>query len=62
VSRVMDYETADHFYAWLDRYVAPERQSDAENVIHKLLADHPDLVLTHSWPDMLALAERNYQP
>lgn len=57
----MDRDTAEHFYAWLDRNVREEDQHAVEQGIHALLADHPDLVdRGRTWPEMVALAERNY--
>lgn len=52
-------ETAEHFYVWLERFVYDEDQHQVEQDIHGLLTDHPELVETHSWPEMRALAERN---
>ena len=58
--QVMDRDTAEHFYAWLDRHVRPEDQHDIEQAIHALLRDHPGLLDTHSWPEMRDLAEQHY--
>ena len=55
----MDYQTAEHFYLWLDR-VHESEQHTVEQQIHALLRDYPDLVLTHSWPEMRRLAETSY--
>lgn len=54
----MDRATAEHFYAWLEAKVHPSEQHDVEQAIHALLADHPTLTETHSWPEMRRLAER----
>ena len=56
MARIMDRETAEHFYAWLDRTIPVEEQNTAEESILALLADYPDMVRTHSWPEMLDLA------
>ena len=53
----MNYDQAEHFYNWLDRTVAPGDQHSVEQAIHDLLGDDPDLVNTHSWPEMRAMAE-----
>lgn len=58
--KVMDRETAEHFYNWLESTVHMDDQHEVEELIHKLLKDHPDLVETRSWPEMRELAERNY--
>jgi hypothetical protein len=60
MSKVMDYQTAEHFYAWLDKTVHIEDQHQVEQQIHMLLRDYPELVDTKSWPEMRELAERNY--
>ncbi len=54
---VMDRDVAEHFYAWLERTVPIEDQHDVEQKIHCLLREHPELVMTHSWPEMRQLAE-----
>jgi len=58
----MDRETAEHFYAWLERSVAPDEQHTVEEDIHALLREYPDLPATKSWPEMRALAERMASP
>lgn len=54
--RVMSRDTAEHFYAWLETVHASE-QHEVEQMIHALLRLHPDLVNTHSWPEMRRMAE-----
>jgi hypothetical protein len=54
---VMDRETAEHFYAWLDRTVPADEQHEVEEQILALLREHPDLVGTHSWPEMRRMVE-----
>lgn len=56
----MNRETAEHFYTWLEKHVAEQEQHEVEQLIHRLLRDYPDLVQTHTWTEMRALAERNY--
>ncbi len=56
MARVMDYATAEHFYHWLDT-VPVDEQHQVEQDIHALLRLHPNLVLTHSWPEMRRMAE-----
>ena len=56
MARIMDRETAEHFYAWLDRTIPVEEQNTAEESILALLADYPDMVMTHSWPEMRDLS------
>jgi hypothetical protein len=53
----MDRDTAEHFYAWLEREIHISDQHEVEQGIHALLKDHPDLVNTHSWPEMRRMAE-----
>lgn len=57
---VMNRDTAEHFYAWLERYVPADQQYDVEQAIHRLLRNYPDMVETHTWPEMRDIAERNY--
>ena len=54
---VMSYETAEHFYTWLEAHVHESEQHDVEQGIHMLLREYPDLVDTHSWPEMRRMAE-----
>jgi len=57
MDKVMDYDTAEHFYTWLTDHVAEDEQHEVEQQIHTLLRKHPDLVNTHSWPEMRQMAE-----
>lgn len=57
---VMNRDIAEHFYAWLERYVPLNQQHDVEQCIHRLLRDYPDMVLSHTWPEMHDIARRNY--
>jgi hypothetical protein len=52
----MDRETAEHFYAWLERYVREDEQHEVEQAMQQLLGDEPELVNTHSWPEIRRLA------
>lgn len=56
----MDNFTTTHFYAWLERYVHPDFQTESEQRIRALLRDYPDMVLSHTWPEMHDIARRNY--
>lgn len=53
---VMSRDTAEHFYNWLETVHISE-QHEVEQRIHALLRLHPDLVETHSWPEMQRMAE-----
>ncbi len=53
----MDYETAEHFYTWLERTVHIQDQHEVEQQIHALLRTQPDLVTNHSWPELRRMAE-----
>jgi hypothetical protein len=56
---VMDRDTAEHFYAWLERTVAEDERHEVEQAIHELLSQHPDLVQTYySWPEIRRMAEQ----
>ena len=54
---VMDRQTAEHFYAWLEKTVHISEQHEVEQGIHALLRDYPELLETHSWSEMRRLAE-----
>ena len=59
--RVMDTETAEHFYAWLDKVVHPEDQHIVEEQIHAILKEHPDLIeKNYGWSEMRRMAEVSY--
>lgn len=53
---VMDRDTAEHFYTWLERTVPLDMQHDVEQGIHQILRDDPDLLNTHSWPEIGRMA------
>ena len=54
--RVMDRDTAEHFYAWMDRMVRFDLQHEVEQAIHALLRNDPELVNDHSWPELCCMA------
>ena len=57
-TRVMDYETAEHFYLWIDG-VHIEDQHTVEQDIHAFLREYPEVVSEgRSWPEIRTLAER----
>ncbi len=53
----MSRDHAEHFYKWLDKTVYKEDQHIVEEQIHALLKEHPDLLETHSWPEMRVMAQ-----
>ena len=56
---IMNQDTAEHFYAWLEAHVRDDEQHTVEQAIHALLADHPDLIdKGRSWPEIRFLAQR----
>ena len=56
----MDDFDKDHLERWLARY-GPVETARARALIHAMVREHP-VVLERgdSWPEILALAERNY--
>lgn len=52
----MDRDTAEHFYAWLEKTVCSRDQHEVEEGIHRLLKDDPDLIADHSWSEMRRMA------
>ena len=59
---VMDYDTAEHFYKWLNRCISDDEQHVVEEQVHKLLREYPDMVETHSWQEMRDRARRYHIP
>lgn len=53
----MDRDTAEHFYAWLERVIPAHMQHDVEQGVHAVLRQHPELLDTHSWPEIARLAD-----
>jgi len=59
--RVMDYETAEHFYKWLDKTIHECDQHVVEQQIHAILKEHPTLISEgYGWSEMRRMAEVNY--
>ena len=56
MKKVMDRETAEHFYEWMNFFVHESHRHEVEQAIHALLREHPDLIKTRSWPEMRNLA------
>jgi hypothetical protein len=56
MNKVMDRATAEHFYRWLETVHVAD-QHKVEQQIHVLLRDHPQMIETHSWPEMRAICE-----
>ena len=55
---VMDRETAEHFYAWLEKTVHITEQHETEEAIHAVLRLHPSLISEgYSWPEIRRMAE-----
>jgi hypothetical protein len=54
---VMSRDHAEHFYNWLEKTVFKDEQHTVEEQIHALLREHPDLLETHSWPEMRSMAQ-----
>ena len=57
MAKVMNYETAEHFYTWLERDVFEDERHNVEQGIYALLRDFPEIIETHSWPEMRRMAE-----
>ena len=59
--QIMDRDTAQHFYKWMDKVINPEDQHVVECQIQSLLKDHNDLIeKNYSWSEMLRMAEVSY--
>lgn len=53
----MDEFTMKHFAEWLDRAIAEDEREQVEQNILLLLTEYPELLETHSWPEMRKMAE-----
>ena len=50
---VMDRQTAEHFYAWMEKWIPFDEQHEMEQAIHQLLRENPELIeQNRSWPEM----------
>ena len=56
MGKIMDRETAEHFYRWLDHYISKDEQHEVEQAIHALLKDDPELLNDHGWPELREMA------
>ena len=54
----MDKFTQEHFQAWLNNTVPESSRSEVEQCIIALLRLKPELIETHSWPEMRDIADR----
>lgn len=54
----MDKFTQEHFQAWLNNTVPESSRSEVEQCIIALLRLNPELIETHSWPEMRDIADR----
>jgi len=62
MGKVMDRETAEHFYRWLDRYVSLDEQHEVEQSILALLKDDPELLNDHGWPELREMSRAKEYP
>lgn len=56
----MDKFTQSHLCHWAEQTIPAHLQFGVIQSIQNLVHDHPNLVETHTWPEMRDLAERNY--
>jgi hypothetical protein len=55
---VMTRDVAEHFYEWLEKYVAIDEQHEVEELIHRLARNEPWTVDgSLSWREVRHLAE-----
>lgn len=54
--RILDAFTAKHFETWIDRVIYEDERERVRGQILRLLEDQPDLLETHSWPELRNLA------
>lgn len=53
----MDPHTETHFQAWLERTIAADEREHVEAAMRELISHELDLLQTHSWPEIRALAQ-----
>jgi hypothetical protein len=59
MGNVMDRDTAEHFYAWLEKTVREDLQHEVEEAVHRALREIPTLIEEgKSWSEIRALGER----
>jgi hypothetical protein len=57
-NKIMSYDEAEHFYAWLEKTVHITEQHETEEAIHAVLRLHPSLISEgYSWPEIRRMAE-----
>jgi hypothetical protein len=56
--KIMSYDDAEHFYAWLNKTVHITEQHEVEESIYAVLRLHPTLISEgYSWPEIRRMAE-----
>jgi hypothetical protein len=55
--RGMDDFTWNHFQSWLDDHVYADERDETERGILHMIGDYPELLQTHSWPEIRRMAE-----
>lgn len=55
----MDAFTEQHLATWLDSYAREDEREEIERKIRAMVTEYPEMLLTHSWPEILYLVERN---
>lgn len=54
----MDIYTENHFTAWLNYTILSDERDTVENQIRCFIAEYPDVLERHGWPEIRTLAER----
>jgi len=56
--KVMDRATSEHFYEWLEKFVAERHQQEAEQDVHAALREDPSMIVRgEGWPAIRARGE-----
>jgi hypothetical protein len=62
MSKIMDCDTAEHFYAWLESTVHISEQHETEELIFALIKECPDYLVSRSWAEIRAIAAATTNP
>lgn len=54
----MDHWEDKHLKVWLERTIAEEDRDDVESLIRKYVADHPEVLVRNSRPEIRIYAEK----
>jgi len=62
IPKIMDTDTAEHFYAWLESTVHISEQHETEELIFALITECPEYLVSRSWAEIRAIAAATTNP